>query len=160
MLFLQCYALVWLALSAYNSWSFVAPERRRKRLEEMGDSSHMYETMMQAISPNVLVGLFAGLEFLVAAFEIAGFALAYAYVPLTEYLAAALYVIFGAYVMQSALELRRLKIINRIFKQGKRPFALLYRYLRLQLEPTPLACFATYGKCLVALQLFLHLLKY
>lgn len=154
-----CYAFLWLVYCGYNSYNTVNHERQLKKLQEMADNAHMYEIILQTLSPRAFMGLFVGAHLLVSAMELAGFALAYAYISFNEFFLFAFTVILVSYIAQFTLELRRIKKMGRIFSHSAHPFSVMARYLRFQLNSSPWVYLSTYGKCFIALQLFLNLLQ-
>jgi len=157
---LKCYGFMWLLICAYHAVSLADLERRQKRLKAMEDNVHIYETMLQSVSPGILSGLFAAVEIVTIGLDFVGFALAYAYVPLKSYTLAAFALFMAAYMIHTGIELIHLKRIRRVFGGSLRPFAILARYLRRHLIPSAWTYLAVYGRCLVSVQLFLNLLKH
>ena len=88
-----------------------------------------------------------------------GFALAYSYVPMQEIWMWAFLFIVGCYVLDTLQSFVHIRKFQRMFRDSEHPFPILARYLRYCVTAgSPAAYPATYGKCLIAVNLFLYVL--
>ena len=154
-----CYSFLWLVYCSYNAYTMINHERQLKRLQEMANNGHMYEIVLQAMSPRTFMGLFMGSHLLIMLLELGGFALAYAYISFNSALLATYAAVLSIYIIQAIIEIRRIKKTRRIFTDKSQPFVLLARYFRFQINTSTVMYLSAYGKCFVAVQLFLSLIK-
>ena len=156
MFWLKCYAFFWLALTGYMAYAVANHRRRVKQINDLTENSHIYEAMLAALSPHVLVGILAAVNLFVIVIDTYGFMLAYSYVPMKMWHTLAFVIILAGYVLETMNGFVHLKKMRRIFNCNA-PFRVLARYSRFTLNAAnPTRYVSAYGRCLVAVNLFLY----
>ena len=154
-IWLQCYAFLWMILSGYTAYGMLDPQKRIKRADDMEENGHIYESMMAAISPHIMVGVLTAMELFVVAVDLYGFWLAFFYVPLVKWQTFLFGVVVLCYLTECMRNFSYLKKFKRAFEKPN-PFRILARYLRRTVTAAhPSAYVASYGKCFASVKLFL-----
>ena len=154
---LQCYAFFWMLLTGYMSFTLLDKKRRIDKANDLLENGHIYETLLASLSPQILVGILVAMQLFMVAVDLYGFLLAVSYVPFAKWQE----LLFGAVVICDVYESLKtfftLKKFRRIFNSAD-PFKLLARYMRYYTYiGSATGYVSTYGKCFIAVNLFLHL---
>lgn len=156
MFYLQCYAFFWMILAGYMAYLLVDQKKRMKQINDMIENGHVYEKLLAALPVKAFSGIFAAVQIILMAADGFGFLLAYSYIPLVRWQRWLFVLIVCFYIAESLNSFAHIKKIRRIF-EGRRSFNLLARYMRYRTQRGSIAAYvSTYGKCLVSVNLFLH----
>ena len=144
-------------MSGYLAYNLVDQKKRIKQANDLLENGHIYEAMLAALSPQVLVGVFAAIQLFIIIIDAYGFLLAASYVPLTNWQRFLFMAVISCYIIESLNGFFHLKKIRRIFAEKTEPIKLMARYARfLAVADSPAAYISSYGKCLIAVNLFLR----
>ena len=157
---LQCYALVWMLITSYNAYCMLDRQRRVKRANDIIENGHIYDRLLAVMSPRVFVGIFVAMELVVIAVDLYGFLLAVTYIEAPRWQHFALAAIVACYLYECMRSFTYIRKFPRILERTNEPMKTLARYLRLTLCADSIATYVSYyGKCLVAVKLFLAVIS-
>ena len=157
MIWLSAYALMWLLLCGYSTLQFVNRDEYLTKINELVDSSEIYDAMLSVISPQQLVAILAIGHLLLIGIDILGLALSSALIPLPGIIYWIFYAFLGVYTANLLYDLKRFYRMSKAIIKESRPFVVIARYLRKNAARSDLlSCFTAYGKCLLAANLFIR----
>ena len=154
-IWLQCYAFFWMLIAGYTAYNLLDRQRRIKRADDMIENGHIYDNLLAVMSPRVFIGIFVAMELVVVAVDLYGFLLALSYIEAPEWQQFVLAGIVVCYLFECLRNFSYIKKFPRVFERPE-PIKTLARYLRRTLQADNIATYISYyGKCLVAVKLFL-----
>ena len=155
LIWLLSYAFFWMLLAAYMAYTTLDYQKRLQRANDMVENGHIYEKILAVVSPQVLIGVLVAVELFVVAVDAYGFLLAGVYTPLFDWQKFLFGAVLVAYACECLRNFSHLRKFPRIFERPE-PFMIMARYLRFCTTIGHLSTYvANYGKCFIAVRLFL-----
>ena len=157
MIWIQGYAFVWMLLGIYRAFLTADRGQRLRRVDMLVENAHTYEIMLMGLSPRIFVGVLTAVELMVIAFDTYGFLLALSYLSPLNWQKLVFFVVVLCFIIDALVNLTTVKKLSRILTKPA-PFLLLARYMRRYFtESSVTACVSSYGRCFIAVKLFLAL---
>ena len=160
MFWLYVFAVAWVLESGFMAYTVMNQAARLKEIDELMENVKSIEAMLEDASPRELFGGTAFLQLILAGFDFAGFAVAYSYLNLSGALLWIFVAIVCCYCFDILNDFVHIRKLQRLFETTNDPLPVVSRYLKYCISATsPAAYVGAYGKCLIAVNLLLVLLR-
>ncbi|MBR2216448.1 MAG: hypothetical protein IJ849_11945 [Selenomonadaceae bacterium] len=152
-------AFLWMIVNFFLSFVLRDQVGQLRNVKEIGKELAIYEQMMAGMAAGSVSNFYGAMQLAGAICDSFGFALAYAYVPLTEVTRWIFFFIVLCYGLDMLLTVGHVRKLQRLFRESPRPLPVFLRYIRYcTVKASPVVYVATYGKTLVAVNLFLQVI--
>ena len=157
MFWIRAFAFFWLLYSVYDVYRNISQKHQVDRVKSLADTEELDK--FNIFSPNFLCGVTVLIFFVLLSVDLAGFAVVKAYIPLSGIREWIFYAIFALYCYSAIKNGKSTIKFGRMFFRSDRTFSVMVRYIKVfRKEPSVLSSFISYGKCLVAVDLYWFLI--
>ncbi len=156
MFWLQCFAGLWMAYSAYRAYDVMDEGQRLARVDDMVAEVEEQKIVLEMMPLETLLGVLSVFQVLLVGFDLLGLALAHEHLAMQGWRIWAFSVIVGCWLAEMTQSFWRIRKFQRLCDKDGDPFPIIARYCRYcVLKESPLTYISVYGKCFASVNLFL-----